>query len=90
MKIWFKIMKDSKLLAQETIVDDGYDTRTHKIMNAIAEACQRFDLEQPYWLKKNEQEFLASAKTRFTPNNFIEEVDFDYLEILVLEEDFVI
>jgi hypothetical protein len=87
MRIWFKIWKDTHLLQTETIEDDSDDTRTHKIFRALEEACLRFDLAKPIWLDANVAEFKRHAKTRFGRDNFVEEIDFDYLELQVLEED---
>jgi hypothetical protein len=87
MRIWFKIWSDTRLLATETIEDTTDDTRTHKIFRALEEACLRFDLGKPIWLDANVTEFKNRARTRFSRDNFVEEIDFDYLEIQVLEED---
>lgn len=87
MTIWFKIYEDAHLIRTETIEDDGQDTRTHKIFRALEEACQRFDLGKPIWLDANVEEFKRHASTRFTKDNFVEEIDFDYLEMQVLHED---
>lgn len=87
MKIWFKIWKDTRLLQAETIEDYSEDTRTHKIFNAVEEACLRFDLGKPIWLDANIGEFKRHAKTRFSKDNFVEEIEFDYLEMQVMEED---
>lgn len=87
MKIWFKIFSDARLIRTETIEDLGTDTRTHKIFAALEEACRRFDLGKPLWLDVNVQDFKRHAKTRFTRDNFVEEIDFDFLEMQVLEED---
>lgn len=87
MRIWFKIWKKSRLVNDYTVADDGSDTRTHKVMNALEEACRAFDLEKPMWFDSTIQDFQASARARFYGDSFIEEVPFDYLEIEVLEED---
>lgn len=87
MKIWFKIWKDTRLLVAETIEDFSEDTRTHKIFHALEEACLRFDLGKPIWLDANIAEFKGHAKTRFSKDNFVEEIEFDYLEMQVIEED---
>ncbi|MCR5678081.1 MAG: hypothetical protein K6G13_08635 [Agathobacter sp.] len=87
MKVWFRMYEGAKLLRQDVIEDLSEDTRTHKILNALEAVCHKWNLAQPYWLKKNEQDFLAHAKTRFTKHNFVEEVDFDYLEMSILLED---
>ena len=87
MRIWFKLWKDTRLVRSETIEDNGGETRTHKIFAALEEACCRFDLGRPIWLDSNVEEFRKRAKTRFTGDNFIEEIDFDYMEMQVLKED---
>lgn len=87
MRIWFKLWDDTRLVGSETIEDNGGETRTHKIFAALEEACRRFDLGRPIWLDSNVEEFRRGAKTRFTGDNFIEEIEFDYMEMHVLEED---
>ena len=54
--------------------------------DALDELCLAFDLGKPIWLDANIRDFQRHKKTRFTGDNFIEEIDFDFLEILVLEE----
>ena len=63
------------------------DTRTHKIFGSLEQACSHMDLGKPIWLQANIDEFKRLGKTRFSQDNFIEEIDFDYLEIHILEED---
>ncbi len=87
MRIWFKIWEDTHLIQTETIEDTSKETRTHKVFAALTEACERFDLGQPIWLESNIAEFKRHAKTRFGKDNFVEEIDFDYLEMQVIEED---
>ncbi len=87
MRIWFKIMKNTRLQQTETITDASEDTRTHKIFRALDEICSRWDLGKPIWLDANIEEFKARARTRFTQDNFVEEIPFDYMELHVLEED---
>lgn len=87
MKIWFKLWKDTRLMQSETVEIEDEDTRTHKIFRALEEACLRFDLGKPIWLDSNVTEFQRHAKTRFLKDNFVEEIEFDYMEMQVLEED---
>ena len=87
MRIWFKIWDDTHLIRTETIEEERDETRTHKIFDALEEACYRFDLGKPIWLDANVEEFKRHAKTRFGKDNFVEEIDFDYLEMQVIEED---
>ena len=87
MRIWFKMMKNNHLLRDTTVTDDTADTRTHKIFRAIDEVCYEFDRGKPIWLDANIEEFKRHAKTRFMQDSFIEAVEFDYLEMHVIEED---
>lgn len=87
MRIWFKIMKDNHLLQDTTITDDSDDTRTHKIFRALEQACYEFDLGRPIWLDANVNEFKRNAKTRFRKESFVESIEFDFLEMHVIEED---
>ena len=86
-RIWAKEFKDNRMLKDITICDDSNETRTHKVFNAIDKVCYEFDLSRPIWLDNNVSEFKRHAKVRFVADNFIDEIDFDYLEIHVIEED---
>ena len=86
-RLWAKIIKDNHLLPDTVICDGSADTRTHKVFHAIEEVCYQFDLGKPIWLDSTITEFKRHDKARFTADNFIESIDFDYLEIQVIEED---
>lgn len=86
MRIWFKMMKNNHLLRDYTYEDHSSDTRTHKIFRGIDEVCSVFDLGKPIWLDATIADFKFYARARFTKDCFIEEIDFDYLEIHVIEE----
>ena len=86
-RVWGKIFKDNHMLADTTICDDGDDSRTHKVFHALDEICYQFDLSKPIWLESNIREFQRHAKTRFRQDSFVDEVDFDFLEFQVIEED---
>lgn len=86
-RLWGKIWKDNKLLRDMVVEDPSEDTRTHKIFRGLDEICHSFDLSKPIWLDKTIREFKRHDRVRFTQDNFIESIDFDYLEIHVIEED---
>ncbi len=86
MRIWFKLFQDNHLLQDTVITDDSEDTRTHKIFRALEQVCYEFDLSKPIWLDATIAEFKRHAKARFYQDNFVEQIDFDYLEIHVIEE----
>ena len=86
-RLWCKLWKDNHLLKDHTVCDDSDATRTQKVFHALDELCSEFDLGKPIWLESNIKEFQRLAKTRFRSDSFIEEIDFDYLEFHVIEED---
>ena len=87
MRIWFKTWKDSHLVRDMVVVDGSEETRTHKVFNALEKVCYEFDLSRPIWLDSTVNEFKKRSKARFYQDNFVDEIDFDFLEIQVLEED---
>ena len=87
-RLWGKIWNKNHLLRDIVICDDRTDiNRTKKIYEALDKICYEFDLSRPMWLDSNVDEFLRHDKTRFNKDNFIDDIDFDYLEIHVIEED---
>lgn len=86
-RLWVKIWKENRMLQDTVIEDASKDTRTHKIFRGLEQACYRFDLGKPIWLDSTIAEFKRHSKARFYQDNFIEGIEFDYLEIQVIEED---
>lgn len=86
LRLWGRMFRENRLLKDITIDNTEDDTRTHKIFHALDEICYAWDLGKPIWLDSNIREFKKHNKTRFYSDSFIEEIDFDYLEISILEE----
>ena len=86
-RVWGKLLKDNRLIRDITICDSAEDTRTHKVFRALDEICRAFDLGSPIWLDSNIRDFKIHARTRFGPDSFVEDIDFDFLDFHVIEED---
>ena len=86
-RLWAKTFQNNRMLRDMPVCDDTEDTRTHKIFRALDQVCSEFDLGKPIWLDSNVQEFKRHAKVRFYSDSFIEDIEFDYLELQVIEED---
>lgn len=87
-RMWCKIFSENHMMQDIVIEDNNPDkSRTAKVFDAIDKACTGFNLGRPIWLKKNITEFKRFDKARFYQDNFIETIDFDFLEIHVIEED---
>ena len=85
-RLWAKEFKDNHMIRDLVIAKDTDDTRTHKIFQALEEICYDFDLSKPIWLDSTIEDFKRHDKTRFYQDNFVDSIDFDYLEIEVIEE----
>ena len=86
-RLWGKIWKDSHMLRDTMVVDGSEDTRTHKVLNALRQICSEFDLGNPIWLDVNIRQFQQNARASFYQDSFMDSIDFDYLEIQIVEED---
>ena len=86
-RMWGKIWKDNHLIKDMVAENSDYSmSRTAMVFQAVEEICHKFDLGQPIWLDPNIRDFKLHDRTRFTQDSFIEAIDFDYLEIHVIEE----
>lgn len=87
-RLWGKIWKDTHLIQDVVICNDNPSlNRTRKVFDALDTLCYTFDLSKPIWLDSTVSDFKKHDKARFTQDNFIDTIDFDYLEIHVIEED---
>lgn len=86
-RLWAKIWKDNHLVKDTVIGNDDMElNRTRKIFAAIDAVCYEFDLSKPIWLDATVREFQKHDKARFTQDNFVDSIEFDFLEIQVIEE----
>ena len=86
-RMWGKIWKDNHLIKDTVACISDYSlSRTQMVFQALDEICYTFDLSKPIWLDAHIHDFQVHDKTRFSQDNFIEQIDFDYLEIHVIEE----
>lgn len=77
MKIWGKIVTKNKIIKDMAASSDEDGTYQDNLKNCINEICRNFDIETPYWLPANVDEYNARRKTSFTKDNFIDEFSYD-------------
>lgn len=81
-RLWGKLIKQNRILDSVVIEYNGDSTNDDIKLNfCLEEICIHFDLQKPSWYSSNEQDYSQFFRTRFTQQNFIESIDFDYLEI---------
>lgn len=86
-RLWGKVIKDNRLLWDYVYENDCMQTtRTKKVFDGLECICKEYDLSVPIWLDSNINEFKRADKTRFNSDRFIDHIDFDFLEIHVIEE----
>jgi len=87
MRIWARTFKDNRTVSELVVENTEQDTRTHKIFDAIEKISYDFDISKPIWLDINIKDFKRFSKVKFYQDSFIDTINFDYLELVVLEED---
>ena len=85
-RMWGKIFHENHMLKDTVICIDSDLNRTRKVYQALEEICYEFDLSKPIWLDSTIADFKRHDKARFYQDNFVDSIDFDYLEIQIIEE----
>ena len=86
-RMWGKIWKDNRLVKDTVICISDYSlSRTQMVLQSLDEICIQFDLGHPIWMDSTIREFQRHDKARFYQDSFVETIDFDFLEIQVIEE----
>lgn len=86
-RLWAKIFKDTRMIKDMVVENDDMSlNRTKKIFASLEKVCKEFDLSTPIWFENNIRDFKRYDKVRFVSDNFIDSIDFDYLELHVIEE----
>lgn len=86
-RLWGKVFKDNRMLKDTVFQEENHDiNRTKLVFQGLENICYQFDLGNPIWLEATIAEFKRHSKARFTQDSFVEQIDFDYLEIQVIEE----
>ncbi len=85
-KLWArKISKNH--LADSIVVKNKDDAEpSEKRDRCMKEICQRLDISVPVWLKKHDLEFSQFKYVTFYPQDFIDEIDFDKLEVELMDD----
>ena len=80
-RLWLKVMKDHKIDSQMTA-----PCLWGQEKEVLVELCKEADLPCPMWLSKHEMQYEQFRRTRFTGENFVEEINFDTMDIEYLDD----
>lgn len=87
-KLWAKKIAKNHLIDSIVVKNkENNITLSERRDKCLKEICQKLDLSLPVWLKKHDLEFSQFKYVTFYPQDFIDEVDFDKLEIELIDDD---
>ncbi|GAA0181981.1 hypothetical protein SH2C18_44350 [Clostridium sediminicola] len=86
IKISGSIIKKTKIISEEIVSSTTDGSYQDKLKECITEICYRLDIEKPYWLPNNLEEYNKRNKTSFDEHNFVDEIAFDKFVIEEIEE----
>ncbi|MPM22726.1 hypothetical protein SDC9_69184 [bioreactor metagenome] len=85
-KLWAKKIKSNRIVDSLVVNNKENISPDEKREKCLKEICQKFDLSVPVWLKTHDMEFSQFKIVTFFPHDFIDEVDFDKLEVELIDD----
>ncbi|HHY82543.1 MAG TPA: hypothetical protein GX505_07675 [Clostridiales bacterium] len=86
-RVWGILKRNNKIIADMVAVCENSDLADEdKLQECILKICNKFDLQKPMWLHKNEREFAKYNRAVLNQDNFIESISFDTFELELLED----
>ena len=84
LRLYGKIVKNTMILREEYAEENEFaGTYRENLEKCFLVVCKKLGLEVPIWMKKNTREFASYNKTMFFREHFIDDVPFDYFEIMI-------
>lgn len=80
-RLWVRVVKKHKI-ARDCAVPCLWGEQRAALEAALSD----MDLPTPIWLGKHENEFEKFRRTAFSADHFMEDIDFDRLEIEFLDD----
>lgn len=87
LRIWGKIVNNNKTIKEHVVESSNEGNYQDNLKECITELCRILDIEKPYWLPSNMDEYNNRGKTIFDHHNFIDAIDFDRFVIEELEDE---
>lgn len=86
-KLWARKIKKNNLIDSIVVKNKENIPSQEKRDKCLKEICQKLDLSVPVWLSKHDLEFSQFKYVTFYPHDFMDEVDFDKLEIELIDSE---
>jgi hypothetical protein len=85
-RLWGKIIKNNRIVSDQVFEDNMTGLRLEdKLDQGLEALCYHFDIQKPMWFDDHSSDLNLVGKTSFKADHFIENIDFDYLEIEIIE-----
>lgn len=85
-KLWAKKINANKIISSIVVKNKEEIDLNEKRDKVFKEICAKLDISVPLWLKKHDLEFSQFKYVTFYPQDFVDEVDFDKLEIELIDD----
>jgi len=85
VKLNAKMIKGTAILMEEESVLNGQGRFQKQLETSLVEVCGKLGISVPLWVGKNTREFARFRWTAFHTDQFFEPVQFDRLEIRLVE-----
>ena len=85
MKIWLRLHKGEKTL-RHTTVEIGETTTVDDFTRIVRAGCHEMDAPTPMILTSHVLHFAKFGVVRFYPDDYIEEIGFDKMEMEILKK----
>lgn len=85
-KLWAKKIRANSTVSSLLVKNNENISLDEKLDKTFKEVCVKFDISVPIWLKKHETEFIQFKSVTFYPQDFVDEIDFDKLEIELIDD----
>lgn len=85
-KLWARKIKNNRIINSIVVKNKDNISLDEKRKKCMDEICKKLDLSIPVWLKKHDIEFSQFKYVVLYPEDFIDEIDFDKLEIELIDD----
>lgn len=87
-RLWGKVYKNNTII-KDTVIEQNENAMSKDDLtyDCLDKICYEFDLQHPMWLNDNYKDYPTYGKTSFKQDHFIEQIDFDYLEIEIIKDE---
>ena len=86
MKLWLKLITDSKITAHDTVDFPQSALTPNWLRRTLQAPCAAMDIAVPVILKKHMNQLKQFSHTAFKSADFIEPITFDRFEIELIAE----